>query len=170
MAIAPCAPVTKVHGVVVFEPIPFKALFPMFATVDNAALQFNFNNATLLLNNSCGSRVCDAQLREHLLNLLTAHITALANGVNGQPPAGIVGRINSATEGSVSVQAAWSTTVSASQAWYIQTQWGALYWEATARFRLGRYVPPPPGCGYGPGGFGYGSMGNGNCGYNGGSA
>lgn len=160
MSIAPCAPAAPVSGVVVFEPAVFRVQYPEFVTVGDAALQFNFSRATLQLNNSCCSRVSDANLRELLLTLLTAHVTALTNGINGQPAPGVVGRVNSATEGSVSVgsEIAGATF---SSAYYLQTKYGLEYWQATARFRQAVYTAPPPRY--------YGSAG-GYAPYNGGSA
>jgi len=139
--------------VVVFVPAVFKAQYTEFATVADAALNLNFTLATLVLNNSCRSAVIDANVRETLLNLLVAHITALRNGVSGQPPQGIVGRINTATEGTVSVGAEF-LTLTASQAWYVQTQSGAMFWQATASYRGMHYVPGPRfGSGVGVGGW-----------------
>lgn len=146
MTIASCPPPTApIRGVVVFSPTDFKALYPEFVSVGDAALNRNFTLATLQLANGCGSRVCDAVQRELLLDLLTAHITQLFNGVNGQPPAGIVGRIDKATEGSVSVGAGMGTEAYG-QPYYDQTQYGAMYWAATARYRTMMYVPPPAVC------------------------
>jgi hypothetical protein len=136
-------------------PADFKLAFPEFATVADAALLVNFDAATMLLNNSCGSRVCDAVLREKLLNWLTAHITALRNGVNGQPPSGLVGRIDSATEGSVSVSAVLADAT-LDQAWYTQTQYGLFYWNATAAYRTFVYVPAPAVCADYPNGMPFG--------------
>lgn len=156
MAIDPCpAPAAPVKGVVRFVPADFKVAFPEFASIADARLTLQFNNATLLLNNSCGSYVCDAPKREHLLNLLTAHLAALFDGVNGAGATGAVGRVASATEGTVSAQLEMPTVPNA--AWYQQTQWGALYWTATAMYRSFVYVAPPPVCAdmfdslYGPG-------------------
>lgn len=146
MSVTPCpTPSAPAYGVVVFVPATFKAAFPSFATVADAALNLSFTLATLQLNNSCGSKVKDATLREMLLNLLTAHITALKDGENGTPPAGIVGYVNSAAEGSDRVAASMGTVVYG-QAYYLQSQWGLLYWQSTARFRTMRYVPAPPVC------------------------
>lgn len=154
MAIDPCSSAaTPVAGVVVFEPDAFIIAYPEFATVDVTALQMNFDFATLVLENSCGSVVQDANVRERLLNLLTAHITALFNGVNGQPAADLVGRISSASEGSVSVSAEYAAGVSQSQAWYVQTKYGAMFWNLTAVYRTMRYIPAPARC-YGPGTLG----------------
>jgi hypothetical protein len=113
--------------------------------VADPVLLANFDIATLQLNNSCGSRVCDAKERERLLNLLVAHITQLRNGANGSGPSGLVGRINHAQEGSVSVGADMGP-MAYGQAYYMQTQWGALYWQATAKYRVFRYVPAPLTC------------------------
>lgn len=137
------APITR--GVVVFEPATFKAAFPEFATVGDPALVMNFDFATLQLNNGCGSRVCNAVEREKLLNLLTAHITQLRNGTGGQPASGLVGVLTKATEGSVSVGSEVGTLVYG-QAYYAQTQWGWMYWQATAKYRTAFYVPAPPVC------------------------
>lgn len=78
-----------------------------------------------------------------LLNMLTAHIAALnvlgADGQNGSP---LVGRINNASEGSVSVQTDdYITNPSDLSAFFNQTKYGAAYWGATAKFRTMRYRP-----------------------------
>jgi hypothetical protein len=146
MTIVACPPASlPVHGVVQFVPADFKAAFPEFATIADAVLTVNFGFATLQLNNSCNSAVCDAPTRENLLNLLVAHITTLRNGANGQPAPGMVGRIGYAIEGSVAATADMGPQVYG-QAYYNQTQWGAMYWTSTARFRQMRYVPAPAVC------------------------
>jgi hypothetical protein len=145
----------------------------MFATVPDLALMNNFTLAELQLSNRCGSRVKAANVRELLLGLLVAHITALFNGVNGQPPQGVVGRVSQATEGSVSVAIEWGGTIAMAQAYYLQTQWGALYWQSTATYRTMQYVPPRQNScnGIFPGaGNGIGPVGTGFCGNNGGSS
>lgn len=135
-------------SVVVFNPTSFKLRYPEFNTVSDTVLQMYFDEATLYLNNTDRSLVQDVVIRSLLLNMIVAHISALNSGVNGQSPSGIVGRINSATEGSVSVGADYGL-VTASQAWYLQTKYGAEYWAATTRYRRMRYVvgrsySPPP--------------------------
>ncbi|KAG1434388.1 hypothetical protein G6F55_014548 [Rhizopus delemar] len=68
----------------------------------------------------------------------------MAYGEGGQSPSGLVGRVSSATEGSVSVSSDYSAPAGSAQ-WYLQTPYGAMYWEATAWLRVGRYVPGPIG-------------------------
>lgn len=172
MTIASCPPRTPpTLGIVVYNDGEFKAQYPEFATVASGLLQSDFVFATMVVSNCCGSLVKDAVQRQTLLYLLTAHIAALLQGVNGQPPQGVVGRLDSATEGAVSLTAAYSTQVSQSQAWFIQTKYGAMFWQMTSPYRTMRYIGAPVrvccgGCGtlLGPTGSGCG------CGYNGGSA
>ena len=172
MSLGPCAPCAPTPGTVVFNSAEFLTQYPQFSNF-TAALQGNFNLATLLLNNTCGSRVCDAPTRQQLLYLLTAHLTALLNGTNTTPATGLVGRVSSATEGSVSVDTdlGMAATTSAYVASLQQTQWGLIFLSATVQYRSATYVPAPPR-NYGPYGWngfggcgplGFGGFGGGGC-------
>ncbi|KAG0923688.1 hypothetical protein G6F32_014183 [Rhizopus arrhizus] len=131
-------------GIVTFDPAEFKELYPSFASLTDAQLTQSFHLATLYLNNTECSKVPDVAQRKTLLYLLTAHIAKMAYGEGGQSPSGLVGRVSSATEGSVSVSSDYSAPAGSAQ-WYLQTPYGAMYWEATAWLRVGRYVPGPNG-------------------------
>lgn len=133
-------------GIVTFDPTAFREVYPSFATLSDPQLNNAFNTATLYLTNTQFSRVQDVAKRAMLLNLLTAHVAAIEYGENGQAASPLVGRINSAAEGSVNVGTDYPVAPG-SQAWYIQTRYGAMYWEATAPYRVGRYVPGPCGVG-----------------------
>lgn len=172
MPIAPCTPSTVTRGIVTFDPTIFKGIFPEFDTVADPALSQNFAWATIMLNNGCCSRVQDAVIREAMLNQLTAHITALNQGVNGEPPQGIVGRVNAVAQGSVNVSSEFNAPPNPSQAYFIQTKYGALYWQMTLPWRSMQYQPAPQALCVGPftGYGGIGPIGNGDCGNNGGSA
>lgn len=151
----PCPPIVK--GIVVFSAPEFVALWPEFTGLLNPQMENAFNIAQILLNNSCGSIVQDANLRMSLLYMLTAHVCFLNSGTNDgagnvTPAPGIVGRINSASQGSVSVSAAYATTIGQSMAFFIQTKYGAQYWQATLPYRSAFYVPPPA---FGPNGPGF---------------
>ncbi len=158
MTIAACAPVTITTGVVVFSAPEFLALYPQF-TAQSAFLQNNFNLATTQLNNTCGcsgtsppgpwpqggggSRVIDANLRQTLLYLLTCHITKLLNGEGSTPATGLVGRIADATEGTVSASVEYDAQ---GGAYYLQTQYGVTYWQATAPYRQAKHVRAHRSC------------------------
>lgn len=85
--------------------------------------------------------VCDVPTQQRLLGLLTAHIVKLFAPVGGEAPSGLVGRISNASEGSVSVATDFPANPSA--AWFNQTTYGAMYWQATGRYRTFRYFPGP---------------------------
>lgn len=125
---------------VAFDTTAFVARYPEFATVPAPTLAAYFAEAGLYLNNTDASPVTDLGQRAVLLNMLVAHIAALNSGANGQEASQLVGRISSATEGSVSVQADMGA-VPGSAAWYMQTKYGASYWTATASYRTMRYYP-----------------------------
>lgn len=146
MPVVPCTNTPPVIGEVVFDAAVFKTLYPEFTGIAGGALVQNFARATLQLVAGCSSRVVDANQRELLLNLLTAHITFLTNGTNDgagiiTPPPGIVGRVSDATEGSVSVSAQFDGPQPAQ--FFLQTKYGAEYWSSTARYRTMLYVPGP---------------------------
>lgn len=142
MTIGPCSAAPGIQtGVVQFDLAAFRAAYPQFAAVPDAAIDQNFDTAQLLLQNTCCSVVKDANKRAQFLNLLVAHLTQLLNGINGNPAGGVVGRIADAKEGTVSVSTEFAT-VSELAAFYAQTQFGAIFWTAVAPYRLGRYVPP----------------------------
>jgi hypothetical protein len=130
-------------GVVIFDPTAFIARFPEFSTVTADTLTAYFNESTLVLDNTDSSMVQQIEQRTPLLWLLTAHLAALYSGVNGQAPAQLVGRINNASEGSVSVATDYGTQP-ATAAFYLQTKYGAQYWQMTASIRAMQYVPGFP--------------------------
>jgi len=127
------------------------AMFPEFQGCSPTQGQAWWDRAGL----QCANDVCNpafaAGILEQLLYLLTSHIGFLtaprdANGClaqSGTPAPSIVGRINTASEGSVSVGAEWDGSGSPSEAWFLQTRYGAEYWQATAQFRTMRYAAQP---------------------------
>ena len=120
----------------------FVAIYPQFATLSQPqVLQGALPVAELYCRNDGSGPVTNAETQTTLLNLMVAHICQLMFGVNGQPAAGIVGRISDATEGSVSVSADFPVTPS--NAWFMQTPFGAAFWQATAAYRTMRYVTGP---------------------------
>jgi len=155
MTIGPCVPVLPTLGVVSFSFAEFETAYPEFTGLGAAVCARAFGLATLQLAAGCGSVIVDAVARQALLYLLTAHVTYLANGTNDgagnvTPAPGIVGRIADAAEGAVSVAADYGT-VNQSEAYYVQTKYGAQYWQATSQFRTMAYIP---GQHHGPGPFG----------------
>ncbi|KVI49567.1 hypothetical protein AWS52_24540 [Enterobacter cloacae subsp. cloacae] len=127
-------------AIVVFDINAFRERYPEFDTVSGTLLNAYFVEATVYLDNTDCSPVTDVNVRAVYLNMLVAHIAALNSGVGGQKPSGLVGRVASASEGSVSVSTG-EVPVSPSSWWYLQTPYGAAYWQATGRYRVFQYVP-----------------------------
>lgn len=126
---------------VVFDPAAFKARYPEFAAVGDPLLQACFGEAGLYLSNADNSPVQNLTRRAVLLNMLTAHIAALGGALSSDGQPRPVGRISSATEGSVS--ASMEYLAPGSSAWFAQTQYGAAFWQATTSLRGFRYMAQP---------------------------
>lgn len=136
-------------SVVTFVYSDWTALYPEFSTTVTTAPQAQgyFDQATVLQENT-GYPISDPTTLTTLLYLLTAHVALLFAGSNGNPVSPLVGRISSATEGSVSVGTEMPGAT-ANSAWFQQTRYGALYWQMTAAYRTMRYIPNPRMfCGY----------------------
>lgn len=128
-------------AVVVFNPTTFKARYPEFTAVADLMLGECFGEAGLYLSNKDNSRVQDVARRALLLNMLTAHIAKLGGALSADGQALPVGRVSSASEGSVS--ASFEHLTPGTAAWFNQTQYGASFWQATSNLRSMRYVPCP---------------------------
>lgn len=136
-------------AVAVFDYDQWAAMFPEMAGSVNAALAGSFFSiAALLLDNTDCSPVQDVAARLTMLNYATAHIASLAGyplptGATVPTPRELVGRVSSATEGSVSVSTDYGA-MKENSAWWLQTQYGAMFWQLTRWLRTARYVPAPP--------------------------
>lgn len=133
---------TPQPGVVTFDYAAWSAAYPELASsVTEAAAQARFDMATAILDNSAFSTEPDVTKRTRLLYLLTAHIAFLflpqSQGGRG---ADSVGRLASATRGSVSVSFDAGSTA-ANQSWFAQTQYGLMFWQATIYLRQMRILP-----------------------------
>jgi hypothetical protein len=136
-------------GAVVFDPAAFVARYPQFVNVSTSLLQAFFDEAgTMYLTNSAYSIVRDLGKRSMLLNLIVAHLATLSGVLT---PAGQgsnatqVGRVSSASEGGVSASLDMGSQPKAAAFW-LQTQYGTQYWQATAEYRTMRYVLPRRRC------------------------
>lgn len=129
-------------GAVTFNPTVWKARYTVFSAVTNQVAQLYFDEACLY----CANVLCPVSTVAELtllLNMLTAHVAWLAGAGTGNGGSGgvvPVGRLSTATEGSVSV-AFENLYPPGTPQWYQQTQFGAAYWAATAKYRTFRYRP-----------------------------
>ena len=123
---------------ITFDYSAWVGIYPEFSSVPQAQVINYFDLATQFCSNRLGPVQTTVELTR-LLYLLTAHITALFG--TQTDPNGLVGRINSATEGSVTVQTENEYPPGSAQ-WYQQTKYGAMYWAMTVKFRTMRYRVP----------------------------
>lgn len=127
-------------GIAAFSYQAWCARFPELAdAVAEPLAQALFIEAGLYVNNTDGSVIKDEAKRGVILNLVVAHLAALSGRAKDAP---LVGRINSATEGSVTVQAQFDVEPGSAQ-WWVQTPYGASAWQALRPYRTMRYVPGP---------------------------
>src|SRR6478736_5521540 len=144
--------VTPDPNIVIFDYPSWMAMYPEFAAVTQPRATGFFRQACVLCDNTPCSPIPAQEPRATYLDMLTAHIAAISGGLNpcgvvaagsGQ---GMVGRIASASEGSVSISSEYSTTGEGpGAAWYNQTQYGAMYWVATAQYRMFQvHIGPQP--------------------------
>lgn len=122
----------------------FLARYPEFSSTTNATQAAAFYLEACDLAPYVISSATDPAALARLLNMLTAHLAQLNVGSSKQPFAPVIGRVGQATEGSVSVQMAYSDAKTGSEAWYQQTQYGVQYWQMTAPYRSALYVPGSP--------------------------
>lgn len=134
-------------AVAVFDYTKWAAMFPYLAAVPEPVAVGFFSVAELLFANNDCSPLQDADKRLVFLNYIVAHLARLAGypaaAGGSAAPDGMVGRVSSATEGTVSISTDYGT-VRESQAWWIQTQEGATFWQLTRFLRTATYIAPPP--------------------------
>lgn len=129
-------------SVVSFDFAAWSDRYPEFSTVTSGQAAAFFNEATVYHRNDGGGPVNDANKQAVMLNALTAHIAMLAVGIGAvQTPAAMVGRISSATQGSISVSAD-ASALPGTAAYFAQTTYGLSYWQMTAYLRSFRYRAP----------------------------
>lgn len=130
-------------AVAVFNLAAFLARYPEFSAVSPTLLSSLFLEAGLYLSNCDSSPVQNITRRGMLLNMLTAHIAFIGGALtaDGQPKP--VGRVSQAAEGSVSATFEGVPPTPGTGAWFMQSQYGAAFWQATTNLRGMHYVPRP---------------------------
>lgn len=130
-------------GIVVFSYPTWSGLYPeLSASVNAVQAQFYFNQACNLVRNDPSSPIpiLDStgtrQVRAEILGLATAHIAALL----GPNSSDAVGRVDQATQGSVSVHLDMGPT-GKNDAWWKQSKYGAMCWQALAPYRSFQFFP-----------------------------
>lgn len=127
----------------------FAQTFPEFTAVQPDQVQFYWNMAFGWFDNTGWPG--NLPIAQIAMNLLTAHLLWLFSmrDANGNPssagtamPSALVGRINSASEGSVSIGSEFNGMAGGpNEKWFNQTRYGAAFWALTAPWRTAVYIP-----------------------------
>ncbi len=139
---------------VAFNYADFIAAYPVFAALSEPQLQNYFDMGDAFFQNETTNPAyaSGAARFTRIAYMLTAHIAWLMSpkDANGNPAAtgnsqpGTVGQITSASQGSVSVGMTDVAKGGAELAtWFAQTQYGFMFWQATAQYRTARYLANP---------------------------
>lgn len=123
--------------VVEFDVSEFRAIYPTFSSITDAQLEYFFAKAEMRINNTVNACVPYNQ-RKIYLYLLVAHMAELQSRINAGN-GNLVGNISGATQGSTSISVA-IPPVSSGNYWYMQTPYGAEYWDLTKKYRSALYV------------------------------
>ena len=124
-------------NVVEFVVAEFREEYPFFSELTDTQLSSLFRKACLRLRNDAKSCVKDIEVRKEFLYLIVAHLATLQSQVDAGNM--LVGRLSSASEGSVSISSEYGT-LGSSEKWWVQTPYGAKFWQMTAIFRTSLYV------------------------------
>jgi hypothetical protein len=140
---------TTPAGSVAFDWSFFSTRYAELASAGIALAQLYFNEACLYCDNTAASPVKDSSVggqRYLFLHMITAHVAALnmpvATASGTTPSSPLVGRISSATEGSVTVQAEFKVPEGTPQFW-AQTKYGVAFWVAALPYRQFFYIVGP---------------------------
>lgn len=107
----------------------FRTIYPQFAEVPDAQLEFMWQNALIISGVEGDTRVPEGQ-KENLLFMLVCHLATLATR-------GTAGAMTSAKQGEVQVTYASVPPRSDDADWFNLTPCGSAYWQAIKRYRLG---------------------------------
>jgi hypothetical protein len=148
--------------VVTFTPndyVAWQAQFPELGYIGYETAYEWYVTSDLFLRNDGTAPISTYARQQKAMFFLMAHLialfgpqpgTGLPNGATASnPTGGMVGRVSTASEGSVSVSSEYAAANNENAAWYAQTRYGAAYWQLINIWRRFRYMPGPVRFGYG---------------------
>lgn len=126
-------------NIFVFDPAAFKAVYPQFAKFTDEQLDWFFESVENdVLDNTITSCI-PLKTRKKLFYLLIAHLAELQGRIDSGNSS-LVGRVSSASEGSVSISSDYPTGSGALEQWLKQTPYGAQFYAFTAKYRVVLWV------------------------------
>jgi len=134
-----------------FDPAYFASRYPEFAGIAATTAPGYFLESGVYLNNTGTSPVQDPGTQKVLMHMLTAHLAELYDATSARGSQALVGRITDASEGTVKVHADMGP-VPGTAAWFLQTKYGASFWQAVRPYLGFRYRGAPRPASFLPGG------------------
>jgi hypothetical protein len=137
---------------VTFKYPDFIAAYPEFVGVTAPQIQNYFDMGdAYFANDASNFFASDVARMTRIAYMLTAHIAWILSARDGQgnpsssgQASTTVGQITNASEGSVSVGLKdIASGANELAAWFAQTKYGFMFWQATAQTRTMRYVAAP---------------------------
>ena len=129
---------------VVFDYGTWAARFPLLGAAPSAFVTSLVPEAMIYVDTGPRSPI-PVDEQQVVFNLVLAHLVALNTPIaGGAASQGLVGRITSTSEGSVSVSLDAGQPASLTQAWWLGTTYGQQVWVLLSRYRRFRYVPGFP--------------------------
>lgn len=133
-------------AVVTYSYAGFQAQYPTLATVPTGTVQSYWTQAQAFHDNTICGPVCDPTLQAIYMNMMAAHLMVIFGAISingdGSINQGVVGRVNNASEGSVSVGSENDYPPGSAQ-WFQQTAFGSAYYQATSQYRIMQYAVVP---------------------------
>lgn len=111
-----------------FDITLFRSIYPQFADIPDATLDFMAKNALIISGIDADTRI-PADEKQNLWFMLVCHLATLAQR-------GTAGAMTSAKEGEVQVSFA-SPNYAGDAQWYNLTPCGSAYWQIIKKYRLG---------------------------------
>ena len=122
-----------------FDYTAWTAAYPQFSNVTQTQITGPvLSLAEVYCRNDGGGPINDTNLQTQALYLMVAHVAQLMFGSTTQPLSPLVGRVDSATQGSVSVSVEFPDS-NPNAAWFNQTPYGAMFFQLIKAVTRGRY-------------------------------
>ncbi|WP_347220347.1 DUF4054 domain-containing protein [Chryseobacterium sp.] len=113
-------------NIFVFDPAEFKELYPQFSKFTDKQLQWFFDQVENTVLDNTATSCIDVKTRRKLFYYLVAHVAELQGRIDSRNSS-LIGRVSSATEGSVSINTDFPTSVGKLSSWLNQTPYGVSY-------------------------------------------
>lgn len=133
-------------NIFVFDPTTFKLAYPQFKNFTDEQLEWFFEEVEGTVLDNSETSCLSVKLRKKLFYWLVAHQAELQGRINSGNSS-LVGRVSTATQGTVSISTDFTSSPTAMSQWLNQTPYGQKYYAFTSPYRsvllIGGKYPMP---------------------------